>query len=288
MTPSTPWAKTTKKPSQLPQTPVTVAPAPSSPDSAKSCIVVATWPPAPAPLSPSPAPVSPPAAVWSPTPVDVAAEIRLLESFPNGYSRIPTSAEGNLCGLHALVASLTAQVLCDPPTLADLQAIARSDEMLANELAIFDEPRSLEDSYHVDQLAAILCFWGQPRGFDLQLGYVLQSGRSVLVPGPTTPNTQVVWISSTSEDGAEAAYLDHYEGLRALDPRHPTRRPAVATSTGDRTREIPDSDAIDDESTSDEETPVVASDAAHDGSGGVVLTKQTCTFSSSGFDPRQD
>lgn len=258
VTPTTPPAEIPSKAGQRAQTPVTDAPVASTPDSAKSCIVVALFPPSPPPVAA--ASRSSPSTVD--VPIDVQAEIRFLESFPNGHRRIATSAEGNLCGLHALVASVTAQVSCSPPTLPELRDIARSDAMLALELAIFDVPRSLEDSYHVDQLAAILRFWGEARGLDLQLGYLLQSGRCMLVPGPTTPNTQVVWISSTSEDGAEAAYLDHYEGLRPLDARRPSRH--RASSTRSEPREIPDSDDIDQDSTTDEDESAMVTESRVD------------------------
>ena len=136
--------------------------------------------------------------------------------------------------------------------------------MIAFEQAIAgpsEQPRSLLHSFHVDQLGAILSLWGQPRGLDLQLGYLLQSGRPFLVPCPRTPSTRVIWISSTSDSGLDAEYLDHYEGLAPLAaPQAPN---TVAVNAGNRPddREISDSDALDvylDDSSSDADDDSIA------------------------------
>ena len=156
-----------------------------------------------------------------PAPITDDPEAQLLfgSSFPAGYTRLPTPSEGNLCVLYALAASVEAHGCRDVPTIEELQIIALSDQMVEFEQAITgpsEEPRSLQHSFHVDRLGAILAFWGQLCGLDLQLGYLLQTGTPFLAPGPRTPSTRIVWISSTSDSGTDTEYLDHYEGLAPL------------------------------------------------------------------------
>ncbi|KAH8890526.1 hypothetical protein GQ53DRAFT_842260 [Thozetella sp. PMI_491] len=147
---------------------------------------------------------------------DGTAMEKFLQRFPSGYQRIPTSGEQNLCGLRALIGSMDAQGFARVPTLSDLQDIATSTPMVEFEQEIcgaLDAPRSLNDSFYVDQLAAIIRLWGDLHDMDLQLGYVLQGGDVFLVPGPTTTETRTIWIVSSSTSGREADFLDHYEGI---------------------------------------------------------------------------
>ena len=203
---------------------------------------------------------NPPASI----PEDREAQLLFGSSFPAGYTRLPTPSEGSPCGLYALVASVEAHGCGDVPTIEELQMIALSDQMVEFKQAITgpsEEPRSLQHSFHVDQLGAILGFWGQLRGLDLQLGYLLQTGTPFLVPGPRTPSTRVVWISSTSDSGTDAEYLDHYEGLAPLAAT--LQLPdniVVNTKNGPDDREISNSDAfssyLDDNSDVDDDSIV--------------------------------
>lgn len=136
----------------------------------------------------------------------------------------------------------------DIPTLEELQIIGVSESVTEFEQAISSltgEPRSIEHSFHVDQLAAVLGLWGRVRSLDLQLGYLLQSGTPILVPTTMTSQTRVVWISSTSYSGVEADYLDHYEGLAPLAAltQNPDSVPSRSVLHGSD-KEVDDSDAL--------------------------------------------
>lgn len=76
--------------------------------------------------------------------------------------------------------------------------------------------RQNADNFFIDQLAAALVMWGQERGKELQMGYMLTDFRVYLVPTNfEAPN--VIWIASDSSTGRDRKLgrgLNHYEGLK--------------------------------------------------------------------------
>lgn len=105
-------------------------------------------------------------------------------TFPFGYIKLPTSPEGLLCGMEAIVKSGKA-LLPDisVPTVKDLQAIARGKEY-KDQNAMFateDELMNNTNYFGADQLALMLQLWGVTSGINLQLGYLTDANIPQLV-----------------------------------------------------------------------------------------------------------
>jgi hypothetical protein len=68
----------------------------------------------------------------------------------------------------------------------------------------------------VDALSNMLYRWGKQRGFELELGYLLKSGKVYWYVSSEAPTAaqQLLFISSSSMDGRGNRGMEHYEGIR--------------------------------------------------------------------------
>lgn len=140
-----------------------------------------------------------------------AAEYACWRAFPDGWMTIQTSADGFLCGWHAVILSMHAQYPFLPyPTVAELQALfaARAEEFAA----VFDMENSCD--FSIDQIAAILYQWGRGggRGLNLRVGYVENGVAPLLVSHPDEgQDVRVLWVHN---DGRYRDGIGHFSGLR--------------------------------------------------------------------------
>ena len=136
-------------------------------------------------------------------------------SFPQGYSIIPTSGWGLLCGWHSIMHSMEAQYPTLPcPTRDQLQEIF--DANTAEYAEVFDMRNS--NDFSVDQLAGVLYTWGVPHGLNLQIGYLEegQAPRLVSHPAEGQDDVRVVWIHNDA-NWRNPNGVGHYCGMRAKE-----------------------------------------------------------------------
>ncbi|KAG6988846.1 hypothetical protein G7Y79_00069g096380 [Physcia stellaris] len=143
------------------------------------------------------------------------AQANYERSFPHGYTIIPTSGWGLLCGWHAIRHSMTAQhpTLPCPPS-DELQAIF--DANMAEYATVFDMHN--ENDFSVDQIAGVLYSWGLPRGLNLQIGYLEEGQAAQLVSHPAEgrDEVRVVWIHNDGRWRMRNC-IGHYSGMRAKE-----------------------------------------------------------------------
>lgn len=107
---------------------------------------------------------------------------------PDDYEILETSGEGLLCGVRAIIGSLESQT-----TLGTTPSVNVMNLLNDKDIGSFEtETRQL--ARYNDQLGAILHLWGlrQNPSIHLQLGYIVQNGRTFLVPTPFHANTMVI------------------------------------------------------------------------------------------------
>ena len=149
--------------------------------------------------------------------------------FPNGFENIPTSGEGCLCGLRAVINTMTAMYPSLPrPTVKDLQDVLDSSEYAENAAAF---GLTNTDNFHVDQIGAALHFWGTTyHGLNLQLGYIPKGQNPQLIPHPNEDPTIVIWISNDNAQLLEDQFienqtpiptiLNHFSGVKPLKDKY--------------------------------------------------------------------
>jgi hypothetical protein len=145
------------------------------------------------------------------------ADVLFESTFPNcSFAFVPVSGRRLLCGIRALIESLSHQVGHRPDEETLLQ-IHRSNEIQAVNAELGQERLDNNDDFGVDQLGAIVHAWGLQQGLNLRLGYQLGDGRNFLVPTDDGgEELTTVWIASTSRSGVtRGRYTDHYHGIRA-------------------------------------------------------------------------
>ena len=158
------------------------------------------------------------------------SRLRYEADFPHGIRRIPTSGEGYLCALHAIINSISRH----PAGLL----LPQVDELLSIHLETTHGEHAAalqidnENLLSVDQLAVVLQRWGrQPAvGMELVLGVIKPETESgPLVPrlyfAPDDDNFTVVWVYF--DDAANfcvspfVEVVSHYEGVRARSAEDP-------------------------------------------------------------------
>ena len=169
------------------------------------------------PSTEPPAPPNPSAAALSHL-HDAANEF--VRCFPGHWQIIETSAEGLLCGWHAVILSLCAQYPALPyPTLGEL--ITVFERQSAEFAQVFDMENT--DNFSVDQVGAVLYSWGRERGLNLRLGYLEEGASPLLVSHPNEDeDVLVVWIHN---DGLWNGGIGHFSGMNRwveMDPEQET------------------------------------------------------------------
>lgn len=150
-------------------------------------------------------------------PVGNTARRLFQGQFPTGYTTIWVSGYNLLCGVRALTESINASGLGCQALESDLLEIRRSPQITDFEQETGSEARLNTNNFFIDQLGAILRIWGQQRGLDLQLGYILSDTRAFRVPAETALTAQIIWISSSSSTGVDGSQIDHYKGIQGLN-----------------------------------------------------------------------
>ena len=100
-------------------------------------------------------------------------------AFSYGFEVIPTRSAGLLCDFYAVIESITAMfsdLLC--PTVEQLQDIFQSEEYIeaATPFGLMNT-----NQFGVDQVSAVLHLWAEGHSMDVQLGYILEGGGSVIL-----------------------------------------------------------------------------------------------------------
>jgi len=106
-----------------------------------------------------------------------------------------------------------------------------------------DRPKTAANTnnFYVDQLDAILRFWGSENGHDPQLDFVQSDTRAFLVPVASRPDITVIWISLTSSTACEGEQTRHHEGIRGLEkPRNSKDHAGLISPFDDPQYEITD------------------------------------------------
>lgn len=123
-----------------------------------------------------------------------------------------------MCGIRAVVISIEQQHPHLPvPTEGELEDVLSQVQDVNYELG--EEGQWNTNNFFVDQLGTILFGWGEARGMNLRLGYVLADGHAFLVGTPRDGEDPVtVWIHSSRTTGATGdEEMDHYSGLAATE-----------------------------------------------------------------------
>ncbi|KAL8706374.1 MAG: hypothetical protein Q9201_000582 [Fulgogasparrea decipioides] len=134
---------------------------------------------------------------------------RFNNSFPDGYSIVPTRADGLLCGYYAIIESLKAM---DFKPLSEIDELKKSFKDPEVQKALEEGLETGEilntDFFGGDQLAIILRHWGEQRGRQLQLGFITNDDLQLLQfhERQDDPDTIIVWIHNSA--GV------HWSGLR--------------------------------------------------------------------------
>ncbi|KAL8790155.1 MAG: hypothetical protein Q9195_006482 [Heterodermia aff. obscurata] len=165
----------------------------------------------------SSAPSSPAPPTAQPAPCIITAEARacldaaameFLRCFPDQWQTIETSAEGLLCGWHAVILSMSAQHPMLPcPALEELIEIFEQQSM---ETALWFLMENT-NNFSVDQVAAVLTDWGWERGLNLRLGYLEEGQPPILAMHPNEDDdVLVVWVH---HDGIRNGGIGHFSGM---------------------------------------------------------------------------
>ncbi|KAI0539118.1 hypothetical protein GGR58DRAFT_525336 [Xylaria digitata] len=174
-------------------------------------------------------------------PVIQQLEIRFNADFPHGWDPVSNPAQGQRCGLIAIVDSLQHQLGLQPNINGvqhNLNSLPTADELLAlyqqlqasGRLDEFDADSLAENNgnFTASALALILDEWGQSVNIDLELAYFL-SGRGVMSTAGGRVNAKLIWIHNNNEKqlatlavqhGADDTRPrgNHWKGLKAKPP----------------------------------------------------------------------
>ena len=141
-------------------------------------------------------------------------------TFPGSWEAIWVTGKEELCGLHALIKSIEAQIpSCIPPSLHELRVTAENLDL--DELS----------NYSIGSLGLILHAWGQKRNLKLHVGVCDKNDKPWAVDSSdpseqqsifTQDDPKVVWICSDDKDMTpkerdEYNVLSHYSGV---GPKH--------------------------------------------------------------------
>lgn len=137
--------------------------------------------------------------------------------FPHGHQVITTSRDGLLCGFAAVAETMWSMFRdLAVPTIPELQEIRGSQEFR-------DHGRGFgmdnENNFTIDQVGAVLFFWGRSHGLNLRIGYIIDGQEPQLLPHANDEQVIIVWVhndngQSLSTEGASA--LGHFSGVKPL------------------------------------------------------------------------
>lgn len=160
----------------------------------------------------------------------------LRQAFPNGYDIVDTPATGLKCGLFAIIASVRYQRPgLNPPTLNELMGMLRSHYHIVSTTS--RRALTADRDLTVDQLTAVLYWWGVGQGLNLQLGYIYKhEGRPYLCSTATDhkSDAQRIWVSNTQVEAAGTGGLNHWESMR---PRSDPSAAAKVVAAGIKEKE---------------------------------------------------
>ncbi|KAI0429359.1 kinase-like domain-containing protein, partial [Xylaria sp. FL1042] len=154
--------------------------------------------------------------------------------FRYGYTRVPNSGDGLMCGLFAIADSLIHQLGLQPTingVTHNLNSLPTADDLFniykqlkdSGHFDLFLSPNQLAEdrNFNVDTLGLIISEWGKTVNIELALGYIL-GGRGGPPMHTMSPydNPKLIWIyNNNAQDtlGVGPRVLNHYEGLRPND-----------------------------------------------------------------------
>ncbi|KAL6715604.1 hypothetical protein ACLMJK_006565 [Lecanora helva] len=141
------------------------------------------------------------------------ANAEYTKAFPEGHEIISTPVSGLLCGFHAVILSIRATHPHLPcPTLEGLQEVSHSPAFVKHATAF---GMTNEDNFSVDQVGAVLFFWGSYHRLNLRLGYVIEGQTPQLLPHLVEGPACIVWIHNDNQGNETTGALGHFSGLRA-------------------------------------------------------------------------
>lgn len=130
--------------------------------------------------------------------------------FPHGFRLIPTSANGLLCGLFAIIHSLQNQApSVRIPTVEDLQTVAEGAIAARFRDTGLEEDFSRNLSY--DYVAAVLREWGSQNGHNLQLGLHWANREPMIFPVESDQAPTMIWIHNDNQQSGDT--YGHYSGM---------------------------------------------------------------------------
>lgn len=135
--------------------------------------------------------------------------------FPHGFRIIPTPGDDLLCGFFAVIRSMAAMhPSLVRPSIPALQRVLHSPAYIEHATAF----GLTNDSYFsVDQVGAVLFFWGREYGLNLRIGYAVGEGQiPYLLPHPDEflANVVTVWIHNDGQ--GDVGGLGHFSGIRSV------------------------------------------------------------------------
>ena len=139
------------------------------------------------------------------------AVVEYLRAFPNGYDLIETPTDGLLCGFAAIVRSMQAvypRWAC--PTVAGLRRVFSSPAFVEHATAF---GMTNENNFSVDQVAAVLYFWGMENRINIRTGYIIEGEDPQLVPHPNDLEYLVCWIHNDNNGNEATGALGHFSGM---------------------------------------------------------------------------
>ncbi|KAI0126648.1 hypothetical protein BJ170DRAFT_724156 [Xylariales sp. AK1849] len=137
------------------------------------------------------------------------------KAFPKGFNTIPTQSTGFLCGFYAIIESMKRQFPNMPqhPEIDELQSLFKNptdEQVAAVQQAV---GLSNTSNFTADQLAAVLYQWGKKQGLVLQLGFVFDNSRPILMSIREEVPDHIVWIH---QDGSAEQTASHAEAESAF------------------------------------------------------------------------
>ena len=66
----------------------------------------------------------------------------------------------------------------------------------------------------IDQVGAVLYFWGRENKLNLRIGYVVEGKVPQLLPHPTEDPAVIVWIHNNNKGNERTGALGHFSGMR--------------------------------------------------------------------------
>ena len=139
-------------------------------------------------------------------------------TFPNGFDLIDTDGSNLMCGIRAVIETMSAMYPSLPrPTLEDLLDVLDSPEFQTLQA---DFSLDNQNNFHIDQVGALLQFWADTfHDMSLQVGGIVEGREPFLVPFNGTETPLIIWVHNApvrTTRGRLVGDLRHFSGVRPV------------------------------------------------------------------------